>query len=520
MQVLRFSFSIISSKGLSAFKRNVRNLFFTLLLIAALSPNAFSQSIDASGDGYSDLYYYHAFKVHAFKSDGTHIGSVDLPQDYLSSKKPVVFAGKYLAGEPFSVASIKLPKKGSATLYILGSSGLAKTLTLSGVTRKFSLLAFDFDGNGLTDIAAVSKRGAATVFLNPGATLSIRSLRVAKGRRNYYIPVVYGGQAAIASFKRRGRRVLVYVHNIAGAQLAKIAVGKLAGQPMYLTGAFVLLPQKFAKRGVKYSAYNIQTGESIAFSVKPDRILSPGQFAAGSSLQIAEGKDRDISIVDIVSGATLSEITLEIPGVDQQDQTGGETVDPCDLNYLKGVLLQSFSIGDFDTFNSTIESMVFDCNYQPDFVGDLINDLLFGGGGGGGNGGGNDVPSEYLLRDATYSPFGSKGASSTGCDKIKPGSDGQDGFLWKPVSESTGKLVVLLPSGFFASSVTIIRADGSKVKGGKGVESGIANGFRQHWRFSKPGRGYPNNVLVKAVQTYGGSGTVCWKIKRSAARND
>lgn len=83
------------------------------------------------------------------------------------------------------------------------------------------------------------------------------------------------------------------------------------------------------------------------------------------------------------------------------------------------------------------------------------------------------------------------------------------GFLWKPVSDSNGKLVVLLPSRYNGkvSSVT--------VNGEKGSFSGIANGNRTHWRFSKPGAGYGSNVRVVAATS---SGNVTWTVPNGGRR--
>jgi hypothetical protein len=94
-----------------------------------------------------------------------------------------------------------------------------------------------------------------------------------------------------------------------------------------------------------------------------------------------------------------------------------------------------------------------------------------GGGSGGGGGGGYNGPTNAV--------FG-------------------DGFLWKPVSESTGKLVVLTPDANGAAIYTV--RDGKR---GTLVEtgsySGVANGGRAHYRFSKPGSGYgPDPVIVLA----------------------
>lgn len=91
-------------------------------------------------------------------------------------------------------------------------------------------------------------------------------------------------------------------------------------------------------------------------------------------------------------------------------------------------------------------------------------EISVGGSGGGGHGGSG----------------GPKGGN------ILPGAP--SGFLWKPVSESNRKLVVLLPErklGF------------CRVNGIEGRYTGQANGNRAHYRFDVPGSAFPENVVCQ-----------------------
>ncbi|MEZ4752874.1 MAG: hypothetical protein R3A13_00980 [Bdellovibrionota bacterium] len=94
-----------------------------------------------------------------------------------------------------------------------------------------------------------------------------------------------------------------------------------------------------------------------------------------------------------------------------------------------------------------------------------------------------------------------------------------DGFLWKPESDSDGRLVVLLPKNWTgkAAEVKILSPDGKKL-----IETGrytsIANGFRQHYRFNKSGGGYPNNATVQVTFTDGSITNI--KIGSSGNRNE
>ncbi len=70
-------------------------------------------------------------------------------------------------------------------------------------------------------------------------------------------------------------------------------------------------------------------------------------------------------------------------------------------------------------------------------------------------------------------------------------------FLWKPVSEKDGRLAILLPSSMTGkvSEVCVIKPDGSRALQ-RGQASGVGNGNREHYRFSKPGGSFPDGSIV------------------------
>jgi len=82
--------------------------------------------------------------------------------------------------------------------------------------------------------------------------------------------------------------------------------------------------------------------------------------------------------------------------------------------------------------------------------------------------------------------------------------DGPGGFLWKPISESDGKLVVLLPANlaYQVADVILRDSDGNEID--RGRQAGYHNEGREHFRFSKSGRGYPDGVRVE-VRFHDGS---------------
>ena len=99
---------------------------------------------------------------------------------------------------------------------------------------------------------------------------------------------------------------------------------------------------------------------------------------------------------------------------------------------------------------------------------------------------------------------------------VTKGPDGSNGFLYKPVSDSDGKLVVLFPSEFTEKfqSVKIVDAGGLTEFG---KFSSFGNGNRQHWRFSKAGSEYVAPLRIVA-ESLGGECT--WRINDSSIRQD
>lgn len=99
-----------------------------------------------------------------------------------------------------------------------------------------------------------------------------------------------------------------------------------------------------------------------------------------------------------------------------------------------------------------------------------------------------------------------KPAEAAAAEKPKGADDGapSDTFLWKPASESNGKLVILLPASIEASSVSISGPNVNETGSG----SGRANGQRQHFRFGKSGKDMQGPVSVNITLANGGTKTI------------
>ena len=104
----------------------------------------------------------------------------------------------------------------------------------------------------------------------------------------------------------------------------------------------------------------------------------------------------------------------------------------------------------------------------------------------------------------------------------QPAKDGSEGFLFKPVSDSNGKLVVLLPASLrgLVDRVELHSdlppSDDNKLE--QGEFASIGNGDRPHYRFSKPGGEYGDSLYVVAYRSDGE--TVTYQIDDPSTRTD
>jgi hypothetical protein len=92
------------------------------------------------------------------------------------------------------------------------------------------------------------------------------------------------------------------------------------------------------------------------------------------------------------------------------------------------------------------------------------------------------------------------------------------GAIWKPVSESDGKLVVLLPSKLTAAGTYArLRAEPTGPVLENPSRVAIANGDRKHSWFSKPGGRYPSGTWFTSDA---GGYRYAWKVIKTASRYD
>lgn len=107
----------------------------------------------------------------------------------------------------------------------------------------------------------------------------------------------------------------------------------------------------------------------------------------------------------------------------------------------------------------------------------------------------NNTVIELEVREQGETPSTPDG-SNPDCSSDPFGVDGAGGFLWKPVSDTRGSLVVLFPSEYDVQfeGVSARRLDGTLEEG---TFSGFGNGSRQHWRFSASGDAYTGEIQIQ-----------------------
>lgn len=79
-----------------------------------------------------------------------------------------------------------------------------------------------------------------------------------------------------------------------------------------------------------------------------------------------------------------------------------------------------------------------------------------------------------------------------------PGVAGH-GILWKPVSDSTGKLAVLLARSYGKPSVKVLDMNKNLIENGYFVY--YSNPNRATYRFGRPGRSFPTPCLIQVGST-------------------
>jgi hypothetical protein len=125
----------------------------------------------------------------------------------------------------------------------------------------------------------------------------------------------------------------------------------------------------------------------------------------------------------------------------------------------------------------------------------------------------DDAPSPIDKKDKTKPNYGYTSSNNT---TPNTSGSGDQNFLWKPRGENSNRLVVLLPAQYTGNigKVFIQSPSGQVLE--TGGFSGVHNGGREHYRFSKPGSSYLNGSRLVMDLKAGGSKS--WTISNTGSR--
>ncbi len=112
---------------------------------------------------------------------------------------------------------------------------------------------------------------------------------------------------------------------------------------------------------------------------------------------------------------------------------------------------------------------------------------------------GSKVAETRSLDEVTLgkSSFGVATSSSPTPSSANITGERVEEFVYKPVSDTTGNLVVLTPSSFSGQISSVVLKDADDKILATGHYSGNGNGGRDHFRFDKPGKSYPSPLTVE-----------------------
>ncbi|MEZ4753177.1 MAG: hypothetical protein R3A13_02575, partial [Bdellovibrionota bacterium] len=229
-----------------------------------------------------------------------------------------------------------------------------------------------------------------------------------------------------------------------------------------------------AKERVMARSYSIFVAESYATTITKEILKKANKFLAAFDLDNDENLD-------------LAYVNKASSNVHRINVIVGDQVVPIDLPAIKDVSVGTFKedssgvilhtkAGELYTISSTdLELEAFETSASGNNLLKAVNAATVGA---------------------------SLGDSPDGCSEY-PGIG--NGFLWKPVSESTGKLVVLLPSSYRQKISGVKVMSGSKSHESLAFAGDQHNGGRPHYRsYSKAGKNFPDGSYVAVAMKQGG----------------
>lgn len=264
--------------------------------------------------------------------------------------------------------------------------------------------------------------------------------------------------------------------------------------------------------------------DDLAFYASPDGardwvgILRKGASGVGSSITLRDPFSKAKRVFRFPDYNVTGNRPLPIARSDGRDMIALVTKDSGTTN-VKVVSLDDGSLVAEKTFDGIGEIIVGDYRLEPGeeiafqtSKGFIVYSPLYGVQGS------IDIPAGIPIDEVNIVSFRSDGGGGSCQNETRNPRDGHDGFLWKPISDSTGLLAIHVPAEFTGNVKEIVVKDPTGVPIETGRYGGVGNGGRYLARFSKPGRAYPKNAIVSVVLEAGC--TVNYRIDSPSQRID
>lgn len=437
-------------------------------------------------------------EVHFFNpQNGSHLGGMEIPTEYDAG---AFLAGDWLGnGEP-SVLSLTAGGSGTLGTVIGLITGPIATFDLGKELAR--LVALDFNGSGLTDLAIQAKgKSNATLAYDLGSGAPTYSGVPIRSRSD--ITGILGlstTKLGTVVFKRidipgdprgpRGSNFIEYLNDLGAKQKLKLPKNVKTVLPVRLN------PGDAHFLGLKSKSATLfgTAGVIGNYAKSKNDYLVVGHFDSEFSSSLLIGKsDGTATIVDLSTSGQRA-LSLVVPS--------GPATLPTDP-----ICLQAQAI--LDAISASTDSatifMLLGQLQQLNAPDSCFADI--DGEGGSASGGG----LAYIgnLAAASSASTGARGP----CDRFLDPRDGNQGFLAKNSDFHPGS--VYLTPGFGYQNGRILNPRTLKVLE-RLKYSGIGNGARAHFRSP---RSFPKPVHVFAADYFGGE-THCWKVPAGSTRID
>ncbi|MCB0354897.1 MAG: hypothetical protein KDD64_15290 [Bdellovibrionales bacterium] len=516
----------------------MRYWFFSSLCFLSTLTGSVSAT-DLNDDGLSDVIVYDAgaSKVLALNTDLQVLAETTIDPAKVNGD-PILLPAQH--GSEFVVLSLRFRKKEGVLFAFKNNQQIGEHQL--GKFRNGSVFAYNFNNNNITDLLIVNGKEIAVLFDAFSSSAFEQRLPINVGKKGLAYPFWSEGNAFLAvsnsaTRKKRKRKArsstTVFGLSSLRSEAMTLRSVKLSQTPIPVVAAdgsiiTVKSPKKYGAKK-KFELINLLTGERRPFATEVNSELIPGKFLpSGSSSQILLTQSGLGKIYDFADSNGQSIFSIDLfPGSNDfpEDQDDDDDILPpgpgenCIDQYPNEVIAQieqAYAINDFATLTALTNALA-ETNFCQDIMLAIIQYLT-------------NLFSSRALEVAQYGPqtqFVGAPFYSTrdpnrlpaGCDTLQDGRDGPSGFLFKPISDTTGNAVVLTPQ--FVSKATINDCRSGKVLT-KLQNHGPSNGRAATLRAPRPGPTYGSCAIVKATTNsfFGGGGTnICWKVNPSI-RND